>query len=211
MAFPIRHSIQIVVTLAMTTLLMTGCGHSTEVATMKTTAAREQPTAEEVERVIEGRQRRDDLNIRGKYDWLHELGRPSNLDELRESLPFVMVQLERTTCFGTCPAYTVTFHRDGKAVYEGREYAERKGRYVASVHPRSFGRLCCFIELMHFEKLDTDYMTPATDLSSTHVTVDSGTHSKTVTDYGVAAPVELWALEELIDSIAEKTEWRKEE
>src|SRR5262245_27898915 len=37
--------------------------------------------------------------------------------------PFDRIELERTECFGTCPAYTVTLWRDGQATYSGRAHA----------------------------------------------------------------------------------------
>lgn len=40
-----------------------------------------------------------------------------------------VLAMERTACFGTCPAYRIELHSDGKAVYTGRHYTEYQGVY----------------------------------------------------------------------------------
>ena len=37
------------------------------------------------------------------------------------------VQLERTACYGNCPAYTVTIHGDGRVEYNGKTPVKEKG------------------------------------------------------------------------------------
>lgn len=46
-----------------------------------------------------------------------------------------VVMLERTVCYGTCPAYTVSATADGRVVFEGREHVARAGRHEARVAP----------------------------------------------------------------------------
>src|SRR5919202_5807692 len=53
------------------------------------------------------------------------------------------VTLERTACFGTCPAYKVTIRSDGTIIYEGREFVQMKGTYKGEVY--AFDRLARFI------------------------------------------------------------------
>src|ERR1700680_1928962 len=37
------------------------------------------------------------------------------------------IQLERTGCYGTCPAYSVTIHGDGKVEYNGKSHVKEMG------------------------------------------------------------------------------------
>ncbi len=37
-------------------------------------------------------------------------------------LKTVTIKLERTRCYGSCPAYTVTIHGDGNVEYEGKKF-----------------------------------------------------------------------------------------
>src|SRR5262252_8625610 len=41
-------------------------------------------------------------------------------------LKAVTISLERTHCYGNCPAYTVTIHGDGRVEYAGKEYVKVK-------------------------------------------------------------------------------------
>ena len=45
------------------------------------------------------------------------------------------VTLERTQCYGTCPAYTVAAFADGRVMFEGREHTARPGAAEWRVAP----------------------------------------------------------------------------
>lgn len=42
-------------------------------------------------------------------------------------LPFEELTLERTVCYGSCPAYRITVFADGRVEYEGREFVKVAG------------------------------------------------------------------------------------
>ena len=54
------------------------------------------------------------------------------------------VGLERTRCFGTCPAYTVLIRSDGTFRYRGEDFVERKGEYTGTVSRSDFNELARF-------------------------------------------------------------------
>ena len=115
--------------------------------------------------------------------------------------------LERTPCFGTCPAYRVTLRRDGTATYVGLEYVERKGTYSGKFY--GFERLAQLIEARGFFDLKDNYAINATDLPSTITSVVRAGRRKTVNNYGGAGPLELWGIEEAIDGVVSNTKWQK--
>lgn len=45
------------------------------------------------------------------------------------------ISLTRTTCFGTCPAYTITVDSSGSLEFEGRDFVESAGTYQSTVTP----------------------------------------------------------------------------
>ena len=45
----------------------------------------------------------------------------------------VIITLERTACFGTCPVYTLTMNGDGTVIYEGKDFVKTKGRVEATI------------------------------------------------------------------------------
>ncbi len=51
------------------------------------------------------------------------------------------IVLERTLCYGTCPAYTVSAYADGRVVFEGREHVARVGTARWTVSPAAVAGL----------------------------------------------------------------------
>ena len=124
-------------------------------------------------------------------------------------LPFDHVQLQRTECYGTCPAYTVTLWRDGHATYSGGRYAPRSGDFAGKVDQLSYGWLCYLLVELRFDQLDHDYSSNWTDLPTAFVRVwrEPGDEPITVRDYGVAGPVALWGIERDIDAVCDRIAW----
>ena len=109
------------------------------------------------------------------------------------------VTLERTTCFGTCPAYKVTLRRDGTIIYEGRRFVEMMGTYKGEAY--GFDRLAQLILAQKYFDMKDDYFRPITDMPSAITSVVRGGTRKTITDYAETGPIELWGIEMTIDGI----------
>ena len=57
----------------------------------------------------------------GIYIWQkNQVSQPTELGD-------VIITLERTACFGTCPIYKLTISGDGKVVYEGEKFVNVLG------------------------------------------------------------------------------------
>ena len=48
-----------------------------------------------------------------------------------------IITLERTACFGTCPAYHVTLYGNGTVVYEGESFVAVNGAQKSQVDPQA--------------------------------------------------------------------------
>lgn len=126
----------------------------------------------------------------------------------------LIITLERTPCFGTCPAYKLTVYGDGRVVYEGSMFVAVDGQQTATISPNDVRELVAAMENAKFFSLKDDYSAPATDLPSTITTVTLGGQSKTINHYGVCgysdidtAPKELCDLESKIDEITNSAQW----
>jgi hypothetical protein len=133
--------------------------------------------------------------------------------------------LERTPCFGTCPAYRLRLSRDGHVLFESRNPREPPRTASDTVPDAGFVRLLGEAERIGFdalpERIDTSSsLCPvvATDHPSVTTTIVTGAHVKRVEHYtgcyGPApdhAPVpELVAAMRfyaLIDSVAGAARW----
>jgi hypothetical protein len=119
------------------------------------------------------------------------------------------ISLERTGCFGSCAIYKVTFRKDGTATYVGKDFVSKGGIFQGKVE-YEFQRLAELVYRQGFFNLIGRYGAPITDLDTTIVTVVRSGKSKSVVDYGSAAPVELWGFETAIDAVADKIKWAKD-
>jgi hypothetical protein len=52
-----------------------------------------------------------------------------------------VIRLERTACYGTCPAYKVTIYGTGAIIYEGKSYVRVVGTRGAQIAPHTAARL----------------------------------------------------------------------
>jgi hypothetical protein len=102
----------------------------------------------------------------------------------------------------------MVLHRDGKAELNAQDHLPKLGRFAGEVDIVDYGRLCYLIENSHFNELRPSYKGAWSDDATCIVTVTTGTTSKEVSDYGNAGPIELWAIQELLDGIRHKIEWK---
>jgi hypothetical protein len=96
---------------------------------------------------------------------------PAYAEPAVEHIPLV-VGLEQTPCFGTCPVYAVSVWRDGRATYDGRAHVTQIGTREHSVSASTLLALDEAIERAHVETLATSYEQRfVTDLPTTITTV----------------------------------------
>lgn len=123
---------------------------------------------------------------------------PAYAEPAVEHIPLV-VGLEQTPCFGTCPVYTVSVWRDGRATYEGRAHVTQIGTREHAVSASTLLALDEAIERADIDTLATSYEQRfVTDLPTTITTVtDSRGRTKRIRRYhgDRTAPARLVQLE----------------
>jgi hypothetical protein len=117
-----------------------------------------------------------------------------------------LIKLERTRCFGQCPAYWVTIEADGRVIYEGRDFVRVKGRQTARISPGAVAALLETAERIGFFNLNDAYRARVTDNPTTFVTITRAGRTKTIEDY-VSAPAAVKDLESKIDEAAGTRRW----
>ena len=120
------------------------------------------------------------------------------------------IVLERTPCFGTCPAYRLRIAKSGEVAFRSRA-ARDTAHSVTFIPAEDAQRLFERASLLAFDSLPDTIATNhlychsyVTDYPTAITTVFVGSASKQVTDYLGCdwAPIGLRALEEKIDSVA---------
>lgn len=120
------------------------------------------------------------------------------------------IGIERSGCLGTCPIYTFTVKSDGTYRYRGDGHVERKGGFAGKVSVWKFHELARFIKDSGYMELEDSYTRKVTDSPTAYTMVAMNGKRKTVRNYADAGPTKLWAIEQLIDELTTKAEWRNQ-
>lgn len=126
-----------------------------------------------------------------------------------------LIQIERTTCFGTCPAYELTIHGNGRVVFEGKEFVAHKGTAEGQISREKLNQLLEFIDEINYMQIpsDPECESWATDMPSVFLTIETGGERNSITHYkgcrGFEHEEELSSLEAAIDSLAGSEKWIK--
>ena len=129
--------------------------------------------------------------------------RPNNLED-------VVITLERTACFGTCPIYILTIYGDGTVVYEGISFVKVEGVITTSISEDKIKQLVSEFQKIDYFSLKDNYEEHnATDMPSTITSYTVDGKKKTVSHYhgDLSAPKQLAELENRIDGIVNSHQW----
>jgi len=127
----------------------------------------------------------------------------------------VVITLERTTCYGTCPAYKLTIRGDGSVTYEGKKFVRIDGTRATTIDRGAMAELVqAFTDADYFALRDhynfirnaDGSETMVTDLPTAYTSLTLNGRHKSVEDY-IGAPKALEELERKIDEVAGSRRW----
>jgi hypothetical protein len=121
----------------------------------------------------------------------------------------MIISYEKTVCFGTCPAFTMTINGEtNKITYKGDSNVEKIGNYEKSISDEDLSKLAETFEKNKFFEMKDEYNGQMTDLPSKYVSLSYDGKSKKVRDR-YNAPAELKEIEKSLDAIADSEGWEK--
>lgn len=121
------------------------------------------------------------------------------------------ISMERVMSKDPYPVFKVTFKSNGEAIYEGKYFVDKIGTYIGTIDNEDFIRLSELMDKLSFRSLREKYLIDGHDQPNVLTSMVFEDGVKTVSNYGEAGPVEIWAVERVIDSIVEDIYWEKEE
>lgn len=151
-----------------------------------------------------------------------------------KSVPFpqgapgdVEIMLERSACYGSCPAYQVAIRGDGavrfsseQKNFDGTEAEVHRaymgdsllwpGVHEAQIDPKAVADLIARFRAAHFMGLKDEYQAQVTDNPYYALTLRIGGVTKRVTDYVgdmVGMPASVTELEKAVDAVAGTARW----
>ena len=89
-----------------------------------------------------------------------------------------LVTMSRTGCYGTCPQYKISIYSDGLIMYNGTRFVKRLGCFKSKITSSQIDFIKSELRKISFFDLDSEYISPITDIPSviTEVTLDGFTH-----------------------------------
>lgn len=117
------------------------------------------------------------------------------------------VELERTQCFGSCPAYQVRIYADGRVEWNGKSHVQVAGQRSGQITPESARSLIEKFRDAGFWRLCAKYDRIITDLPSAITVIHLGSSDKSVSDRAQSAPDWLRDLDRSIDEVADTHAW----
>lgn len=115
-----------------------------------------------------------------------------------------IIYLERTICYGTCPAYRIEIYNDETGWYDGKRFVKRIGKIPFSVKKQDISNIIQKAEELNFFDMKNEYTERVSDLPTTYIKIKN----KKIIDY-YGAPKELKNLEKFIDDIVLKNlKWK---
>jgi hypothetical protein len=133
-----------------------------------------------------------------------QLSTPTNQD--------VIITLERTACFGTCPVYSLTIQGEGTVMYEGKDFVEVKGEAETTISQDQIDELISEFEKVDYFSLEDSYTERTiTDAPTVITSISISGKTKTIEHYhgDFSAPEKLRELEDRIDEIVDSDQWIK--
>jgi hypothetical protein len=104
--------------------------------------------------------------------------------------PGTMVTLQRTTCFGPCPAYRVTLTADGHITFNGLAFVQTQGPVSAQATSVQIAAIVAAIHTAdlrslrdHYTSHDDGCVQVMTDMRGVQITINDVQGSKTVDYY----------------------------
>jgi uncharacterized protein DUF6438 len=127
-----------------------------------------------------------------------------------EELKDLHVVLDRTMCFGSCPAYTLTIEASGKVTFEGRYHTKVTGTVNSMIDNAKLTELATEIKKADFFSLDDSYSRDVTDNPYYRLSVTMNGQSKQVMSYATR-PRRLEILMDRVDQIVGADQWIRSE
>lgn len=122
---------------------------------------------------------------------------------------YVLCEIQRSNCYGKCPAYTIKLFSDGKVIYHGKANVEKIGYYEAFCNPEFMDAIFTEAESINYFNLRSQYPTNGSylpDLPKTTTYLNkAGLQKRIINNFD--APADLVHFENWLDQFFDDMEW----
>ncbi len=105
------------------------------------------------------------------------------------------IEFRTDHCYGTCPVFEMTLHKNLDVEYNGIDYVDNKGEFKLKMERKDWDYLTNLIAYLKLEYLSSNYDIGATDHQTAFLTVVySDGETKSIEDYGLSGTFGLTVL-----------------
>lgn len=117
--------------------------------------------------------------------------------------------LEKTTCRGQCPVFSLAIFENGIVQYIGTKNVDKIGKYEKKLSKTEIKNLKEIFDKYDFFSFENEYTGKITDLPTTYISFIHNGQTKKIRYY-YGAPEKLKELEEILNKIAQNNDgWKK--
>lgn len=120
----------------------------------------------------------------------------------------LLASIEHTACYGTCPIYKFSIYNSGYAVYDGKRFVAKEGKYEARLKSSVLEEIRTTAKAINYFDFRDDYPKKASDFPSVKTVVVLEDKRKEIMD-GSGAPSTLKEFEQYLDTLADSLEWKQ--
>ncbi len=120
----------------------------------------------------------------------------------------VVISMQKTKCYGSCPEYTLDIYESGKVYFSGIENVDKIGEYQIKLSRKELQRLVSLFVSSNFFEFKDRYVSDASDLPTTYLYFSHNGKRKRITDYD-GAPKTLKFLEEEVSQLVSIPKWKQ--
>ena len=120
----------------------------------------------------------------------------------------LIISLERTPCYGTCPIYKMEVFSDGSAFFHGERFVDKIGDFQFTVSKKTIDYILKQAEEIDFFEMKDKYTGNITDLPKTITFIKSEKGEKKIVNY-YNAPKILKEFESLVDGCIDYRRMKK--
>lgn len=134
------------------------------------------------------------------------------IEEVPEPIKIdLLASIKKTACYGKCPVFEAKVYSNGRVVYQGEQFVEKRGLYEAQVSPEWIADIRTYaISLGYFKMNDyfPDENNVIADLPNTITFLQHKAVEKTITN-NHNAPVQLTRFEDFFLQKLESLDWKQ--
>ena len=116
------------------------------------------------------------------------------------------VTMDKGSCFGSCPVYSLNINNKGYALYEGERFTDKIGKHGMQLPSQKFESIASAFASADMASFDDNYPSSIADLPSTTIAYVNNTLTKRVTGKE-ERPQKLKDLQAMLEEVAQMEGW----